>query len=90
MYGTDYPCWDPATALALLGEIDLSEADRQKLFHDNARRILNLHSAHRTGQAGLPHPALGQDLTPSPTARRAQGDRSTDTAATLGREPPLA
>src|SRR5271165_5756254 len=42
MYGTDYPCWDPATALALLGEIDLSQADRQKLFHDNARRILNL------------------------------------------------
>ncbi|HKN10019.1 MAG TPA: amidohydrolase family protein, partial [Pseudomonadota bacterium] len=42
MYGTDYPCWDPATALALLGEIDLSQADRQKLFHDNARHILNL------------------------------------------------
>src|SRR5262249_44120736 len=30
------------------------------------------HSAHRTGRADLPHPALGQDLTPSPTARRAQ------------------
>src|SRR6516225_8035971 len=30
------------------------------------------HSAHRTGQADLPHPALGQDFTPSPTARRAQ------------------
>jgi hypothetical protein len=26
----------------------------------------------RTGQADLPHPALGQDLTPSPTARRGQ------------------
>src|SRR3974377_247845 len=26
------------------------------------------HSAHRTGQADLPHPALGQDFTPSPTA----------------------
>jgi hypothetical protein len=26
----------------------------------------------RTGQADLPHPALGQDLTPSPTTRRAQ------------------
>ena len=25
---------------------------------------------HRTGQAALPHPALGQDLTPSPTACR--------------------
>jgi len=30
------------------------------------------HSPHRTGQADLPHPALGQDLTPSSTARRTQ------------------
>ena len=30
------------------------------------------HSAHRTGQADLPHPALGQNFTPSPTARRVQ------------------
>ena len=26
----------------------------------------------RTGHADLPHPALGQDVTPSPTTRRAQ------------------
>jgi aminocarboxymuconate-semialdehyde decarboxylase len=42
MYGTDYPCWDPTTALELLGELDLSQADKQKLFHDNARRMLGL------------------------------------------------
>jgi len=30
------------------------------------------HPAHRTGRADFPHPALGQDLTPSSTARRAQ------------------
>ena len=42
MYGSDYPCWDPATALALIDEIGLSDADRQKLFYDNARRILGL------------------------------------------------
>ncbi len=42
MYGTDYPCWEPATCLALIDEIGLSEGDRRKLFHDNARRILNL------------------------------------------------
>src|SRR6267378_6390957 len=30
------------------------------------------HLAHRTGHADHPHPALGQDLTPSPTTRRAQ------------------
>jgi aminocarboxymuconate-semialdehyde decarboxylase len=42
MYGTDYPCWDPAACLKLLDEIKLSEADKQKLFYSNARRILNL------------------------------------------------
>lgn len=42
MYGTDYPCWDPATCLRLLDEIKLSDADKQKLFYSNARRILNL------------------------------------------------
>jgi hypothetical protein len=31
-----------------------------------------LADAHRTGHEGFPHPALGQDFTPSPTARRAQ------------------
>src|SRR5271165_3319469 len=30
------------------------------------------HPSHRTGHADRPHPALGQDLTPSSTARRAQ------------------
>jgi aminocarboxymuconate-semialdehyde decarboxylase len=42
MYGTDYPCWDPATALKLLDEIGFSDEDRQKIFYDNARRILGL------------------------------------------------
>jgi aminocarboxymuconate-semialdehyde decarboxylase len=42
MYGTDYPCWDPATALKLLDQIELSSADREKLFYGNARRILGL------------------------------------------------
>ncbi len=42
MYGTDYPCWDPAPCLALIGDIALSAADKQKLFYDNARRILGL------------------------------------------------
>jgi aminocarboxymuconate-semialdehyde decarboxylase len=42
MYGTDYPCWDPATCLRLIDEIDLLPADRQKLFYDNARRVFRL------------------------------------------------
>src|SRR5262249_4364720 len=33
MYGTDYPCWDPATALKLLDELKLSKEDQQKLFY---------------------------------------------------------
>ncbi len=42
LYGSDYPCWDPATALALIEEIGLSATDREKLFSGNARRILKL------------------------------------------------
>jgi aminocarboxymuconate-semialdehyde decarboxylase len=42
MYGTDYPCWDPQTCLDQLAEIQLTDSDRQKLFHDNAVRILGL------------------------------------------------
>ena len=42
MYGTDYPCWEPKQALKLIDELKLPAADKQKLFYDNARRILNL------------------------------------------------
>src|SRR5262249_26768365 len=42
------------------------------------------HLAHRTGHADLPHPALGQDLTPSPTARHAQA--RSDVRARSGRK----
>jgi len=42
MYGSDYPCWEPAEALRLIDEIELSESDKQKLFHDNVKRIFNL------------------------------------------------
>jgi aminocarboxymuconate-semialdehyde decarboxylase len=49
MYGTDYPCWDPATALALLGELALSRQDQQKIFYDNARRILGLRDPQPVG-----------------------------------------
>jgi len=45
MYGTDYPCWDPATCLRLIDEIPLSDSDKQKLFYSNARRILGLRDA---------------------------------------------
>ncbi len=57
MYGTDYPCWDPAPCLNLIEEINLSAANKQKLFYDNARRILNLRD---------PAPAKSQKATPEP------------------------
>ncbi len=51
MYGTDYPCWDPATALALLDELELSNADQEKLFYSNARRILGLRDPVQTARS---------------------------------------
>jgi aminocarboxymuconate-semialdehyde decarboxylase len=45
MYGSDYPCWDPATALALIQEVGLSDTDQEKLFYSNARRILGLNNS---------------------------------------------
>lgn len=42
MYGSDYPCWNPATALQLFEEIGLSAADRTKILHDNTCRVLRL------------------------------------------------
>jgi aminocarboxymuconate-semialdehyde decarboxylase len=49
MYGTDYPCWDPATALKLLDEAGLSTADQEQLFYSNARRILGLRDPVQPG-----------------------------------------
>jgi aminocarboxymuconate-semialdehyde decarboxylase len=48
MYGTDYPCWDPAPCLKLIDDINLPAADKQKLFYDNARRILGLKDPAQT------------------------------------------
>jgi aminocarboxymuconate-semialdehyde decarboxylase len=42
MYGSDYPCWDPATAIALIREIGLSDADLDKVFYTNAQSILGV------------------------------------------------
>jgi aminocarboxymuconate-semialdehyde decarboxylase len=53
MYGTDYPCWDPATALKLLDEVALSPADRQRIFYDNARRILGLRDPRHTVEPAI-------------------------------------
>jgi aminocarboxymuconate-semialdehyde decarboxylase len=41
MYGTDYPCWDPASCLKLFNELGLSAEEQHKIFYTNARRILS-------------------------------------------------
>ena len=53
------------------------------------------HPSHRTGHEDFPHPALGQDFTPSPTARRAQAGtgaraRSTRKGARVDKPRPCA
>jgi aminocarboxymuconate-semialdehyde decarboxylase len=42
MYGTDYPCWDPAAALEFFAGIGLSEEDTERVMNTNARKILGL------------------------------------------------
>jgi aminocarboxymuconate-semialdehyde decarboxylase len=42
MFGSDYPCWDPATALTLIQEIGLSDEDLEKVLYHNAQRILGV------------------------------------------------
>jgi len=51
---SDYPCWEPAEALELISKIDLSEADKQKLFVDNVKRIFRLARSGEAGRAGNP------------------------------------
>ena len=51
MYGSDYPCWEPAEALRLIEQINLSEEDKQKLFVGNVRRIFGL--PHMNGSAHM-------------------------------------
>jgi aminocarboxymuconate-semialdehyde decarboxylase len=58
MYGTDYPCWDPATCLKLLQEIELSDADKKKLYYDNAVRILGLKTPAPARATPVREPAL--------------------------------
>jgi aminocarboxymuconate-semialdehyde decarboxylase len=42
LYGSDYPCWNPEAALAVLEGAELSEEERQKVLFTNARRFFGL------------------------------------------------
>jgi aminocarboxymuconate-semialdehyde decarboxylase len=48
MYGSDYPCWEPAETLRNLQEVELSTEDKEKLFRGNVRRIFNLDQPKRS------------------------------------------
>ena len=52
LYGDDYPCWNPASALKVFNELDLSEEDRQKILYDNARRVLDLRDSSQVTATG--------------------------------------
>ncbi len=51
MYGSDYPCWEPAETLQLLDGVKLCDADKQKLYVDNCQRIFGLPKREATAQA---------------------------------------
>src|SRR5262249_60352800 len=90
--------WDAATATEIAVLRGHDKAVNSAAFNrdgshivtaswDKTARIWDVASV-RSGHADFPHPALGQDLTPSPTARRAQAQsggqpRSTRTFAVL-------
>ncbi len=57
MYGTDHPCWVPATAVRLVEELGLSQDDQEKIFCGNAKRILGLREPAVAAE-GVHAPAL--------------------------------
>ena len=48
IYGSDYPCWNPSTAMTLFDAIGLSKEDQQKIFYDNARDFFGLRDRVRS------------------------------------------
>lgn len=42
MYGTDYPCWSPKAAVAVLDDAGLTAADTVKVLRDNAADLLGI------------------------------------------------
>jgi aminocarboxymuconate-semialdehyde decarboxylase len=42
MYGTDYPCWSPKAAVAVIDGAGLSEADTARVLRDNAADLLDI------------------------------------------------
>ncbi|MDH3239462.1 MAG: amidohydrolase family protein [Alphaproteobacteria bacterium] len=42
LYGDDYPCWDPDTAMELFASLGLTAGDQEKIFRTNAERLFGL------------------------------------------------
>ena len=42
LYGSDYPCWNPEAALAVLEGVGLSQEEQEKVLSTNARRFFGL------------------------------------------------
>ena len=51
LYGNDYPCWNPESALRVFNELELSHEDRHKILYDNARRVFNLREPEQASAA---------------------------------------
>ncbi len=51
MFGDDYPCWNPESALKILAELGPSAEDREKVMNSNARRYFGLKASVREKQA---------------------------------------
>lgn len=58
LYGSDYPCWSPKTALELLSEIGLSATDQQKIMYGNAVRFFGLEQERNAPSASAASRAL--------------------------------
>ena len=52
MYGSDYPCWDPAAALRILDELDLDDETLEKITYRNAFDLYNL--GRQSAELGAP------------------------------------
>jgi aminocarboxymuconate-semialdehyde decarboxylase len=49
LYGSDYPCWNPAAALEVLAGAGLSEEDQARILGANARRFFGLRDPDAPG-----------------------------------------
>jgi aminocarboxymuconate-semialdehyde decarboxylase len=59
MYGSDYPCWDPDAALAIIDELALDDESYTKVMRTNALEFYRLAERSTTGARPLEAAASG-------------------------------